>query len=151
MVSSLFPPVLWKSCSQIPLTFNIRFPEDSQSLHQLPGWGSGADVGISTFTTVGELLGITVLQFVGHPPGGDGIWFYHDCPLLPPHCGFSFILGCGVPFFDGFQNPPVNVCSTASCGFGALTGRNECMSLQLTILNQIFFFFFFLNQGLMNF
>ena len=32
-------------------------------------------VGFRTFTTVGELHGIIVLQFVGHPPGRYGILF----------------------------------------------------------------------------
>ena len=29
----------------------------------------------------------------------------------------SFVLGCGVSFFGGFQPPPVNGCSAASCDF----------------------------------
>ena len=36
-------------------------------------------VRLRTFTTMGELLQQFVLQFVGCPPRGDGIWFYHDC------------------------------------------------------------------------
>ena len=41
-------------------------------------------------------------------------------PLLLFHCGFSFVLGCGVSFFAGFQCLPVDGCSTASCNFGAV-------------------------------
>ena len=37
-------------------------------------------VGFRTFTTVWGLLYIMVLQSVGNPPSGYGIWFYHDCP-----------------------------------------------------------------------
>ena len=34
----------------------------------------------------------------------------------------SFAFGHGVSFFGGFQCPPVDGWSTASCDFGALTG-----------------------------
>jgi len=37
---SFFPPVLWKSCNQIPLAFTVRFPGDSQSLCCFPRLGS---------------------------------------------------------------------------------------------------------------
>ena len=37
---SLFLPVLWKSCDQIPLAFKVRFPGDSQRLCQIPWLGS---------------------------------------------------------------------------------------------------------------
>ena len=33
---------------------------------------------------------IIVLQFVDHPPGGDGIWFYHDC--APPTVSLQLLL-----------------------------------------------------------
>ena len=39
-LESLFPPGLWNSCNQIPLTFQARFPGDSQSLCQIPRLGS---------------------------------------------------------------------------------------------------------------
>ena len=32
--------VLWKFCNQIPLTFKVRFPGDTQSLCQIPRLGS---------------------------------------------------------------------------------------------------------------
>ena len=41
-------------------------------------------------------------------------------PLLPSCWRFTFALGRGVSFFGGFQHPPVNGCSTASCDFGSL-------------------------------
>ena len=37
---SLFPPALWKLCNQIPLTFKVRFPGDSQFLCQILRLGS---------------------------------------------------------------------------------------------------------------
>ena len=45
-------------------------------------------------------------------------------PLLPSRCSF-FVFGYGVSLFGGFQCPPVDGCSTASCDFGALTGGDE--------------------------
>ena len=48
---------------------------------------------------------------------------------------FFFVFGCGVSFFGGFQHPPVNGCSTASCDFDALSG-DEHMSFSLANLNQ---------------
>ncbi|CAM9671314.1 unnamed protein product [Rangifer tarandus platyrhynchus] len=38
-LESLFPPVLWKSCNQIPLAFKVRFPGDTQSFCQIPSLG----------------------------------------------------------------------------------------------------------------
>ena len=39
-VESLFPPVLWQSCHQIPLACKIRFPGDFQSLFWIRRLGS---------------------------------------------------------------------------------------------------------------
>ena len=55
-------------------------------------------------------------------------------PLLLSCCGFSFALGHGVSFCGGFQNYPVNHCSTASCNFGVLT-EDESTFLYSTILH----------------
>ena len=43
-----------------------------------------------------------------------GFDFSMITPLLLSHCGFSFVFRCGVSFFGGFQNPPVDGLSTAS-------------------------------------
>ena len=62
--------------------------------------------------------------------------------LFPKSCGgpfccsFSFVLGCGVSFFGGFQCLPFNSCSTTSCSFSALVGEGEHRSFYSTILNQ---------------
>ena len=69
----LFPPVLWKSLNQIPLTLRVRFPGDSQFLCQIPRlgiliWGSELSQQCE------NVFGITILQFVGHAPGSYGIW-----------------------------------------------------------------------------
>ena len=63
-----------------------------------------------------NFFGIIFLQF-SHPAGLD---FIVIVLLLPFHCGLSFVLGCGVSVFDGFQYLPADGCSTASCSFGAL-------------------------------
>ena len=36
--------------------------------------------------------------------------------------GFSFALGCGLPFFGGVQHSPIDGCPAASCSFGDLSG-----------------------------
>ena len=64
------PPVLWKSCNQIPLAFHARFPRDFQSLCQIQA--GKPDVKFTAFTRGGNLnkwedfFGVIVLQFVGH-------------------------------------------------------------------------------------
>ena len=77
---SLFPPVLWKSYNQIPLSFKARFHGGSQSLCRIPRlgslmWGSEPSQQLDNFA-------ITVLPFVHHPSSGYGIWFY--CDGAPP-------------------------------------------------------------------
>ena len=145
-VQSLFPPVLWKYCNQIPLAFKVRFPGESQSLCGIPRlgslmWGSEPSQQWENF------FGIIVLQFVGCPLGGYGIWFYRDCT---PTMSLQFLLvfGSRVSFFNRFQHPPVNVCSTAGCDFGALAGGDEHMSSTLPswtgsslILSKVLIFF----------
>ena len=55
-------------------------------------------------------------------------------PLLPSSWGFSFALVCGVSFFCGIQQSPVDDCSAVSCNCGVLTGEDECMSFYSSIL-----------------
>ena len=61
-----------------------------------------------------NFFGIIVLQLVGHLPAGMRLDFIVIVSLLPSHCGFSFVFGCGVSFFSGFQNLPIDGYSTAS-------------------------------------
>ena len=89
-LESLFPSVLWKFYNQILRGFKIRFPGDSQCLCQMPRprnltWGLEPSQQWENF------FGIIVLQFVDHPPGGYGTWFYHDC--APPTI-FLWLLLC---------------------------------------------------------
>ena len=55
--------------------------------------------------------------------------------LLSP-CSSFFVFGRGVFLFDGFQCPPVDGCSTASCNLGALTGGDEHTPFYCAVLNQ---------------
>ena len=62
---SLFPPVLWKFCNWILLSFKVRFPGDSQSLCWIP-----RDMGPRTFTKVWELLWYYCSPVCGLPTQG---------------------------------------------------------------------------------
>ena len=64
-----------------------------------------------------------------------GVDFIVIAPLLPSHCGFSFVFGYGI-FFDEFQCFPVDDCSAISCDSGALARGNESTSFYSAILNQ---------------
>ena len=73
-------------------------------------------------------------------------------PLLPYPAASSLSLDMGY-LFDGFQHPPVDGCSTASCDFGALARGDEHIFFYSAILNQksviyfyfyIFFFYFYI-------
>ena len=56
-LESLFPPILWKSCNQIPLNFKVRFPENPRFLVPFSDPQAGKpDVGFRTVRTVWELL-----------------------------------------------------------------------------------------------
>ena len=88
-VESLFPPVLWKFCNQIWLVFTVRFPGDSQSLLPNPQ-SEKSDLGLRTFTTVGEFcyycsprLCITHLVGMGF-----------DFIVIAPYCHLFWILLC---------------------------------------------------------
>ena len=67
---SLFPPVLWNFCNQIPLTSKVRFPEDSQSICQIP-WLRSLLWSLKLLQQCKNFFCIIVLQFVDHPPRGS--------------------------------------------------------------------------------
>ena len=84
-VESLFPPVLSKSCNLIPLAFKVWFSRNSSSCCRTPRFGSltwGSEPSLQWV----DFCGISVLQFVSHPPSSYGIWFYCDCapPTISP-------------------------------------------------------------------
>ena len=70
--SGVFPPVLWKSCDQIPLAFKARFPWGFLVPFSDPQAGK-PDVGLRTFTTVGGLLRYNCSSVCGHPPSGCAV------------------------------------------------------------------------------
>ena len=83
-----------------------------------------------------DFCGISVLQFVSHPPSSYGIWFYCDC--APPTISLQLLLClwmCSI-FFGKFQCLPVDDCSAVSCDSGTLTRGSESTSFYSTILNQ---------------
>ena len=54
--------------------------------------------------------------------------------LLLSRCSFFFVFGRGVFSPGGFQGPPADGCSTASCGLGTLVGDAHTSSYS-TFLN----------------
>ena len=94
-VESLFPPVLWKCCNQIPPAFKVRFPGESQSLCGIPRlgslkWGSGRTSLVLLFSSLWAAhlacMGFDFIMFV---------------PLLPCHCSFFLSLEVGYLFLMG--------------------------------------------------
>ena len=134
-LESLFPPVLSKSCSLISLAFKVWFSWNSSSCCWIPRLGSlswGSEPSLQWV----DFCGISVLQFVSHPPSSYGIWFYCGCP---PPTVLLLLLLClwmwGI-FFGEFQCLPVDYCSSVSCDSGVLAGGSESMSFYSAILNQ---------------
>ena len=80
-VKSLFPPVLLKSCNQIPLAFKVWFSGNSCSSCQTARLGSLRWVSEPSLQWV-DFCGIILLHFVSHPPSSYWICFYCDC--APP-------------------------------------------------------------------
>ena len=88
-VESLFPPVLSKSCNQIMLAFKVWFSRNSSSRCWTPRLGSltwGSEPSLQWV----DFCGISILQFVSHPPSSYGIWFYCDC--TPPTVSLWLLL-----------------------------------------------------------
>ena len=132
--NNLFLSVLWKFCDQIPLSFKVRFPVDSQSLCQISRLRSLMS-GLEPLQQLENFFDMIIFQFVGCTPAGMEFDFIVFVLLLSSCCGFLFVFGCGVSFFGGgSQHPPVNGCSTASCNLCALTG-DEYMSFYAAIFN----------------
>ena len=149
-VESLFPPVLSKSCNQILLVFKVWFSRNSSSRCQIPRLGSLTWDSEPSLQWV-DFCGISVLQFVRHPPSSYGIWIYCDC--APPTISLWLLLClwmCGI-FSGKFQCLPVNDCSAVSRDSGALARGSESMSFYSTILNQshytVNFRYFFYHSG----
>ena len=128
-VKSLFPPVLSKSCNQIQLAFKVWFSRNSSSCCWTPWLGSltwGSEPSLQWV----DFCGLSVLQFVSHPPSSYGIWFYCDC--TPPTVSLWLFLCLwmwGI-FFGEFQCPPLDDCSAVSCDSGvSQEGVSACPSI----------------------
>ena len=87
-LESLFSPVLWKSCNQIPVAFKVRFPRIPSSFVRSPA--GKPDMGFRTFTTVGEFLLYYCSPVCGLPTNGYETWFYRDC--APPTISMRLLL-----------------------------------------------------------
>ena len=134
-VESLFPPVLSKSCNQILLAFKVWFSRNSSSHCRTPRFGS-LIWGSEPLLQWVDFCGVSVLQFVSHPPSSYGIWFYFDC--APPTVSLWLLLCLwmwGI-LFGEFQCLPLNDCSAVSCDFGAIARGSESTSFYAAILNQ---------------
>ena len=102
-VESLFPPVLWSSCTQAPLAFKAKGSGGSSSQCQIPRLGSLMwDSKLSLLW--GKLCDIIIFQFVGRLPSGYGVLLYRESAPLPSCCGFFFVFGCRISFFGRFQS-----------------------------------------------
>ena len=130
---SLFPPVLSRSCNQIPLTFIVWFSRNSSSrcwtsrLGSLT-WGSEPSLQCVDF------CGISVVQFVSHPPSSYGICLYCDC--APPTVSLWLLCLWKLDiFFCEFQCFPVNDFSAVSCDSGALARGSESTFFYSAIFN----------------
>ena len=101
-VESLFPPVLLKSCNQIPVAFKVWFSRNSSFRCQTPRLGSltwGSEPSLQWV----EFCGINFLQSVSHPPSSYEIWLYCDCSPPTISQWFSFVFRCGVSFLVSFS------------------------------------------------
>ena len=134
-VESLFPPVLLKSCNQMLLALKVWFSRNSSSCCQASRLGSlmwGSEPSLQWV----DFCGISVLQFVSHPPSSYGIWFCYDSIPLTISLRLLLCLCMWGIFFGEFQCLPVNDCSAVSCDSDVLERGSESMSFYSAILNQ---------------
>ena len=118
-----------------PASLQIWFSRNSSShcwTSRLGGltWGSEPSLQWVIF------CGISVLQFMSHPPRGYGIWFYCDC--TPPTISLQLLLFLwmwGI-IFGEVQCLSLDDCSAVSCDSGALARESELTSFYSSILNQ---------------
>ena len=99
-VESLFPPVLWSSCTQALLAFKVKCSGGSSSWCQTLRMGSltwGSELSLLW----GNLCDIIIFQFVCHPPAGMGFDYITKAPLLLSLCGFFFVFGWKISFLVG--------------------------------------------------
>ena len=142
-VESLFPPVLSKSCNQILLAFKVWFSRNSSSHCRAPRLGSltwGSEASLQWV----DFCGISVLQFVSHPPSSYGIWFCCDCTPPTVSLWLLLFLWIWVSFFGQLQCVPVNDCSAVNCDASVPAGGIESTSFYSANLNQCDIYAYFL-------
>ena len=98
-LESLFPPVLWKSYNQIPLSSKPDSMGVPSPFVGSPGWEVWCEVQNLHSSWITLLLLFSRL-FVTHPVG-MGFDFVVIVPCLQSHCGIIFVFGQGVSFFGG--------------------------------------------------
>ena len=113
---SLVPPVLWKSCNQIPLAFKVNSLGIPSPFVRSPSWKAWRGVQNLHNSGRSSLVLLFSSLWVMHP-AGMGFDFTVTVPLLLSCCSFFFVFGCGhlFFFFGRFQCPSVDGYSTASC------------------------------------
>ena len=137
-VESLFPPVLSKSCNQIPLAFKVWFSRNSFFHCQTSRLGSltwGSELSLQWV----DFCGISVLQFVSHPFSSYGIWFYCDCTSPAVSLWLLLCLWMWGIFFGEFQCLLVDDCSAGYCDSSALTRGSEHTSFYSAIFPMVSF------------
>ena len=88
-VEFLLHPVLWSSCGQALMTFKAKCSGSTSSWCQTPRLGS-LTWGSELSFLQENLCDMIIFQSVGHPPGGYGTWFYHEC--APPAISLWLLL-----------------------------------------------------------
>ena len=99
-LESLFPPVLWKSCSQIPLDFKVWFPGIPSPFVRSPGWEAwrGAQDLHNSGRTSLVLLSFSL--WVTHPAGCDrDLILSWLCPCYCLAAASSLSLEVGICFW----------------------------------------------------
>ena len=131
-VESLCPPVLSKSCNQIPLAFKVWFSRNFSSCCRTPRlrnltWGSEPSLHWVDF------CGISVLQ--SESPTQQ-LWDLILLWLHPSyHLTVAFLcLWMWDIFFGEVQCLPVDDCPAASCDSGVLARGSESSSFYFAIL-----------------
>ena len=133
-LESLFSPVLWKFYNQIPLALRLDSLGIPSPFVRSPGWKAWCGVQNYQNSVRTPLVLLFSSLWVTHMEDMGFDLIVIVLLLLSP-CSSFFVFGRGVFLFDGFQCPPVDGCSTASCNFGVLGGGEECVSFYSVILD----------------
>ena len=118
-VESLFPLVLWKSYNPLLLVYKVRFPGIPSSFAR--SHAGKCDLGLRTFTTVGELLWCYCSPVWRSPTR----WVWHliwSWLSLYRPAAASCLWTWGI-IYGGFPCPLVDGYSTASCNLMLSQGK----------------------------